>query len=56
MLRKKRNLKISKVSDVIKFFLSEKVFSLILWGGLTAIRNLFFKRLHHILHLILNLT
>lgn len=44
MLRKKRNLKISEVSDVIKFFLTEKILPLILWGGLTAIGDLFFKK------------
>lgn len=45
MLRKKSNLKISKVSDVIKFFLTEKIFPLILGGGgLTAIGDLFFKK------------
>lgn len=44
MLRKKRNLKISKVSDVIKFFLTEKIFPLIFEGWINSHRRFIFQK------------
>lgn len=44
MLRKKSNLKISKVSDVIKFFLTEKIFPLIFGGWINSHRKFIFQK------------